>query len=90
MNTIKAVLGMMAGMATGAVIGVLFAPEKGSDTRRKMIKRSTDLSDAIDRRIESKFEEYESKLDEMMKELTGRISPLSNAKDEHSKKAHVN
>jgi len=90
MNTIKAVLGMMAGMATGAVIGVLFAPEKGSDTRRKMIKRSTDLSDAIDRRIESKFEEYESKLDEMMKELTGRISPLSNAKDEHSKKVHVN
>lgn len=90
MNTIKAVLGIMAGMATGAVIGVLFAPEKGKDTRKKMIKRSTDLSDAIDERIESKFEEYESKLDEMVKEVTGRISPLTNAKDDQRKKEHVN
>lgn len=90
MNTAKAILGIVAGIATGAVIGVLFAPEKGRDTRRKMIKRSADLSDAIDKRIESKFEEYESKLDEMVKDLTGRISPLTNAKDEHRKKEHVN
>ncbi|WKK76985.2 YtxH domain-containing protein [Marivirga salinae] len=90
MNTAKTILGIVAGITTGAVIGVLFAPEKGRDTRRKMIKRSTDLSDAIDKRIESKFEEYERKLDEMVKDLTGRISPLTNTKDEHRKKEHVN
>ena len=31
MNSGKALLGVMAGIATGAVIGVLFAPEKGTN-----------------------------------------------------------
>jgi gas vesicle protein len=35
-STTKIVLGMMAAAAAGAAMGVLFAPEKGSDLRKKI------------------------------------------------------
>jgi hypothetical protein len=35
-STTKIVLGMMAAAAAGAAIGVLLAPEKGSETRKKL------------------------------------------------------
>ncbi len=30
------IAGMLAGVALGAVLGILFAPEKGEDTRQKI------------------------------------------------------
>lgn len=38
MDTGKVLLGILAGLATGAVLGILFAPDKGSDTRKKNIQ----------------------------------------------------
>jgi gas vesicle protein len=35
-STTKIVLGMMAAAAAGAAIGVLLAPEKGSDLRKRI------------------------------------------------------
>ncbi len=41
MDAGKIVLGAMIGMATGAVLGVLFAPDKGSITRKKLSKQGS-------------------------------------------------
>ncbi|MBK8371052.1 MAG: YtxH domain-containing protein [Saprospiraceae bacterium] len=37
MKSNKALMGVMAGAATGAVLGVLFAPHKGSSTRKRIM-----------------------------------------------------
>lgn len=39
MNSGKVVLGALAGLAAGALLGILFAPDKGSETRKKSRKR---------------------------------------------------
>lgn len=47
MSTGKVLLGALAGLAAGALIGVLFAPEKGSVTRTKISKKGEDYADAV-------------------------------------------
>jgi hypothetical protein len=67
MNTTKAILAMVASAAAGAALGILFAPDKGRETRKKMMQKGEDIGDAIDRRIEQKYEEMETKLDSLLK-----------------------
>lgn len=39
------VLGLLAGAAIGSLLGVLFAPEKGTETRKKLRRKAEDLRD---------------------------------------------
>jgi len=43
----KIIVGVLAGVAAGTILGLLFAPEKGVDTRRKISEKYNDLSDAV-------------------------------------------
>jgi gas vesicle protein len=47
MSTTKTLLGFVAGAAVGAALGVLFAPDKGTETRRKISEQSNDLADNL-------------------------------------------
>lgn len=54
MNAGKVLLGVLAGLTAGALLGVLFAPEKGTDTRRKISEKEGDLADLL----KDKFKEF--------------------------------
>ena len=47
MSNSKAALGFLAGAAAGAILGILFAPEKGADTRQKLSKKTGDIGDSL-------------------------------------------
>ena len=47
MSNSKAVLGFLAGAAAGAVLGILFAPDKGTDTRKKIARKTSDASESL-------------------------------------------
>ena len=53
MNSSKLLLGILGGVAVGAIAGVLFAPEKGKDTRKKILKNSKDYADNLKNKIQS-------------------------------------
>ena len=53
----KVVVALLAGLAAGAVLGVLFAPDKGSDTRDKLNDSLSDLSDAIKERADQQIDQ---------------------------------
>ena len=38
---------MLAGLATGAVLGILFAPDKGTNTRKKILDKGEGLADDV-------------------------------------------
>ncbi|SHG19508.1 YtxH-like protein [Flavobacterium fluvii] len=54
MSTGKVVLGTVAGLAIGGILGILFAPQKGSVTRQQILEKGNDYADEL----KSKYNEF--------------------------------
>jgi gas vesicle protein len=54
MSSGKVLLGIIVGAAVGAVFGILYAPDKGSVTRKRIVRRGTDYAEDV----KEKFNEY--------------------------------
>ncbi|MGM0376483.1 MAG: YtxH domain-containing protein [Bacteroidota bacterium] len=63
MKTGKTVLGAMAGLAIGAIAGILLAPEKGSKTRKQIMKKGDHYADEG----KSKFNKFRNSLTKKLK-----------------------
>ena len=70
-NTSKILIALGAGIAIGGVLGVLFAPDKGSETRHKIAEGSKKLVDNFNKKIKSgkeKLQQEFSKMNDVMEE----------------------
>ncbi len=63
MDTGKVILGALAGLATGAILGILFAPEKGTETRKKIANKGKDAADELKDNYNSIIDSLTSKLE---------------------------
>jgi len=66
----KILLGVVAGIATGALLGVLFAPEKGSDTRRKIGQKKDDITDDLKEKFNSFLDTISQKFEVVNDEVS--------------------
>lgn len=78
MNTGKTVLAVLAGIAAGAVLGVLIAPEKGSETRKKILQKGGDLADLVNDKLDQKFDELLSTVRGKTKKSASQTSATAN------------
>jgi len=85
MSSGKVLLGVLAGLAAGALLGILFAPEKGSVTRKRMSKKAEDYADGL----KEKFNEFLDNISEKFEEVKEEVYDLteqSEVKSEKTKK----
>ncbi len=52
-NTAKILIGVAAGAAVGAILGILFAPAKGEDTRENIMKKGKVFADEVSKRFKA-------------------------------------
>ena len=60
MKSGKMILGLLAGFSTGMLIGVLFAPDKGSNLRKNLSASAKEFADKILSKAEEMVEETEA------------------------------
>ncbi len=66
MNTTeKVIVGVLGGAAAGAILGILFAPNKGSETRRKISKTSSDAVNDVKSKIAHLLDEMADKFEDV-------------------------
>jgi gas vesicle protein len=82
MNSGKVILGALAGLAAGALIGVLFAPDKGSDLRGKIIKKSDDYLDSVKKKFNTLLDSISGKYDGGRVEVSDIKEPGRSSKKE--------
>ena len=70
MSSGKVVLGLLAGAAVGALAGILFAPAKGSRTRKRILRKGEDYYDSLKEKFEKVKEEVTDYAEKVKDEVT--------------------
>jgi len=74
------IVGVLAGAAIGAAIGILFAPSKGSVTRRRFSKQGFDYTEELEEKFNDLIDSITDQFETMVEEVNhmakeGKLDP---------------
>ena len=67
MSSGKVMLGILAGITAGAIIGILFAPDKGTETRKKIYTKGDEYAEELKDKLNVFVENMSQKIEEAMR-----------------------
>lgn len=74
MNTGKVALGVLGGIAVGAIAGILFAPAKGSKTRKRILKKGKGYADDVKNKFDQLASDFTQKYESVLEEAKELVS----------------
>lgn len=74
MGSGKVLASVLAGAAAGAILGILFAPDSGTETRRKLAEKGSDLADSVKGKVGEYSDAISEKYDSVREKITGLAS----------------
>jgi gas vesicle protein len=77
-NSAKIMTALGFGLAAGAVAGILLAPRKGSETREILLKKGSDLRNAVKDKVQEGLQQITS----MGKGIKDRVNGVNEKIDE--------
>ncbi|MCF8254197.1 MAG: YtxH domain-containing protein [Bacteroidia bacterium] len=80
-NTGKMLGALLLGAAIGGALGVLFAPDKGSETRRKISAKGEDLTDAMKDKFNDFLDEVKTEMDAVKEKAKGLMASSGSIAD---------
>ncbi|MFM9989180.1 YtxH domain-containing protein [Flavobacterium sp.] len=75
MESGKTVAGVLLGIGVGALLGVLFAPHKGTKTRRKIMRKGQDYADELKGKFDGLYQEVSDKYEDILEETKSMVTP---------------
>ena len=82
MKSGKLIAAILAGAATGALLGILFAPDKGHQTRKKISKKGSDFTDTVKKGMDdfsgSLSKKYENLKGSVTNSVQGKVDIVKN------------
>ena len=70
----KVVVALLAGLAAGAALGILFAPEKGNETRDKLTESLKKLGESIRETAATEIDNLVGLKDKVVDNIKSKIS----------------
>jgi gas vesicle protein len=78
----KVLIGLLAGLAAGTALGLLFAPEAGTETRERLGQSFKDISDTIKEKAAAELENLSSLKEKVVDSVKNKINPEDEYADE--------
>ncbi len=74
-NSGKVILSMLIGIALGGILGILFAPDKGKETRKKIVGASDDLTESLKEKFDQFMGEAKKEVERAKENVMDTVNP---------------
>jgi gas vesicle protein len=75
-SSVSAIMGFLAGAATGAALGILFAPDTGTSTRKKIREQAQKIGDDIKDNVTHRIDDLNKFVSGFVDETKAKIADL--------------